>query len=398
MIRNLKTNILVLFFTITILFLIYPKILYEYLVFQMPFSDQAPQSYFADWTVIISAIKCKLLGNDVFLSNPCDYWNRAHVYGSIFLFLPFHENLNNFYNLYLPVFVNLIFLFVIISHINFKKFGQILFYVLFVFSPATLLAMERFNNDILIFLVLIYVCYLKSKSIKFILISLISLAKFYPLITSVTFFFGGINKKNLLFFAIFVSMILFIFFLDRNNLEKVFLNASQYTPSYKLAFGIQHFANFPSLNIKFFFVHLLMFSLFLMTVLFLLSFLILRNDNFLSRFSFENYNERMFFIGAIVCVATYLLQNNFIYREIFIFFILPFVFKATNQSLFAKLMLSTLILKFLLFPATFYYSMSFNNETLNIIKSIIDNLVISMLLASLTVILLKTLKSRQIQI
>ena len=36
--------------------------------------------------------------------------------------------------------------------------------------------------------------------------------------------------------------------------------------------------------------------------------------------------------------------------------------------------------------------MSFNKETLNIIKSIIDNLVISMLLASLTIILLKILK------
>ena len=69
MITNLKTNILVLFFTIIILFLIYPKILYEYFVFQMPFSDQAPQSYFADLTVIISAIKCKLLGKDVFLNN-----------------------------------------------------------------------------------------------------------------------------------------------------------------------------------------------------------------------------------------------------------------------------------------------------------------------------------------
>ena len=396
MIRNLKTNILVLFFTIIILFLIYPKVLYEYFVFQMPFSDQAPQSYFADWTVIISAIKCKLLGNDVFLNNSCDYWGRAHVYGSIFLLLPFHENLNNFYNLYLPIFFNLIFLFIIISHINFKKFGQILFYVLFVFSPATLLAMERFNNDILIFLVLIYVCYLKSNTIKFILISLISLAKFYPLITSVAFFFRGINKKNLLFFAIFVSTILFIFFIDRNNLEKVFLNASQYTPSYKLAFGIQHFANFPSLNIKFSFVHLLMFSLFLMTVLFLLSFLILRNDNFLSRFSFENYNERMFFTGAIVCIATYLLQNNFIYREIFIFLTIPFVFKTTNQSFFAKLLFLILILKFLLYPATFYYSMSHNIEILNIIKSIIDNLIISMMLATLVVILLKILKSRQI--
>ena len=281
-------------------------------------------------------------------------------------------------------------------NIKLKKIGQILFYVLFIFSPATLLAMERFNNDILIFLVLIYVCYLKSNTIKFILISLISLAKFYPLITSVAFFFRGINKKNLLFFAIFVSTILFIFFIDRNNLEKVFLNASQYTPSYKLAFGIQHFANFPSLNIKFSFVHLLMFSLFLMTILFLLSFLILSKDNFLSRFSFENYNERMFFTGAIVCIATYLLQNNFIYREIFIFLTIPFVFKTTNQSFFAKLLFSILILKFLLYPATFYYSMTHNLETLNIIKSIIDNFIMSMMLAILVRILLKTFKGNQI--
>jgi len=396
MFKNLKINILVLLFTVIILFLIYPKILYEYFVFQMPFSDQAPQSYFADWTVITSAIKCTLLGNDVFLNNPCDYWGRAHVYGSIFLLLPFHENLNNFYNLYLPIFFNLIFLFVIISHFNFKKIGQILFCFLFIFSPATLLAMERFNNDILIFLILIYVCYLKSNTIKFILISLISLAKFYPFITSVAFFFKGINKKNLLFFITFVSIILFIFFVDRNNLEKVFLNAGQYTPSYKLTFGIQHFANFPSLNIKFSFVHLLMFSLFLMTVLFLLSFLILKNDNFLSRFSFENYDERMFFIGTIVCVTTYLLQNNFIYREIFIFLTLPFLFKTSTKSIYAKILISVLTVKFLLFPATFYYSMSYNAETLNIIKSIIDNLIMSMMLAILVGILLKTFKGNQI--
>ncbi len=396
MFKNLKINILVLLFTVIILFLIYPKILYEYFVFQMPFSDQAPQSYFADWTVITSAIKCTLLGNDVFLNNPCDYWGRAHVYGSIFLLLPFHENLNNFYNLYLPIFFNLIFLFVIISHFNFKKIGQILFCFLFIFSPATLLAMERFNNDILIFLILIYVCYLKSNTIKFILISLISLAKFYPFITSVAFFFKGINKKNLLFFITFVSIILFIFFVDRNNLEKVFLNAGQYTPSYKLTFGIQHFANFPSLNIKFSFVHLLMFSLFLMTVLFLLSFLILKNDNFLSRFSFENYDERMFFIGTIVCVTTYLLQNNFIYREIFIFLTLPFLFKTSTKSIYAKILISVLTVKFLLFPTTFYYSMSYNAETLNIIKSIIDNLIMSMMLAILVGILLKIFKGNQI--
>ena len=174
----------------------------------------------------------------------------------------------------------------------------------------------------------------------------------------------------------------FIAILSKKNSAKIFLSIL--------------FLYFFSLNIKFSFVHLLMFSFFLMTVLFLLSFLILSTDNFLSRFSFENYNERMFFIGAIVCIGTYLLQNNFIYREIFIFLTLPFLFKTTDQSLFAKLLLLILILKFLLYPATFYYSMVRNLETLNIIKSIIDNFIMSMMLAILVGILLRTFKGNQI--
>ena len=62
-----------------------------------------------------------------------------------------------------------------------------------------------------------------------------------------------------------------------------------------------------------------MFSLLLMSVLFLLCYVILKKDRFIREFDFENYDDRLFFIGIIVCVFTYLLLNNFIYREIFIF-------------------------------------------------------------------------------
>ncbi len=147
---NLKINILVFFLSITVFLLIYPHIFYKYFVLQMPFSEQAPQSYFADWTVIISANKCKLFGYDVFMENPCDFWNRKHVYGSILLFIPYSTNFNNLYSIYLPIFFNLLFLYVVISHINFKKIEQVLIYILFIFSPATLLAIERFNFDVII--------------------------------------------------------------------------------------------------------------------------------------------------------------------------------------------------------------------------------------------------------
>jgi hypothetical protein len=44
---------------------------------------------FTDWTVILQANLCYEKGFDVFLDNPCDYWQRKHVYGEILLYLPF---------------------------------------------------------------------------------------------------------------------------------------------------------------------------------------------------------------------------------------------------------------------------------------------------------------------
>ncbi len=390
---NLKINILVFFLSIAVILLIYPHIFYKYFVLQMPFSDQAPQSYFADWTVIISAMKCKLQGYDVFLDNPCDFWNRKHVYGSILLFLPYSTNFNNLYSIYLPIFFNLLFLYVVISHINFKKIEQVLIYILFIFSPATLLAVERFNIDVLIFLILLLICYLRSNLFKSILIVMISLAKFYPVITSIVFLFKGISKKNLSYLFMTVAFVTLIFFFDSNNLTKVFSNISQATANYQLAFGIMHFSNFPILNTKFPVEHLLIFSVSLMSIIFFLSYLILKKDEFLKDFNFEIYSDKLFFIGSSVCIFTYLLLSNFIYREIFIFLAFPFLFKMINQSIFSKFFVLAIFVKLILSPFTFYYSFSLDNETLNIIKSLLDNLIISLMLASTVSILFIRLKS-----
>ena len=390
---NFKIHILVFFLSIAVFLLIYPHIFYKYFVLQMPFSDQATQSYFADWTVIISANKCKLLGYDVFMENPCDFWNRKHVYGSILLFLPYSTNFNNLYSIYLPIFFNLLFLYVVISHINFKKIEQVLIYILFIFSPATLLAVERFNIDILIFLILLLICYLRSNLFKSILIVMISLAKFYPVITSIVFLFKGINKKNLSYLFMTVTFVTLIFFFDSNNLTKVFSNISQATANYQLAFGIMHFSNFPILNTKFPVEHLLIFSVSLMSIIFFFSYLILKKDEFLKDFNFEIYSDKLFFIGNSVCVFTYLLLSNFIYREIFIFLALPFLFKMINQSIFSKFFVLAIFVKLILSPFTFYYSFSLDNETLNIVKSLLDNLIISLMLASTVSILFIRLKS-----
>ena len=393
---NFKIHILVFFLSIAVILLIYPHIFYKYFVLQMPFSDQVPQSYFADWTALISAAKCNLLGYDVFMENPCDSWNRKHVYGTIFLLLPYSDNLSDFYSFYLPIFFNLLFLYVVISHINFYKIEQVIIYILFIFSSATLLAIERFNFDVIIFLTLLLICYLRSNILKLILITVITLAKFYPIIISISLFFKGSSKKNILYFIAFLSLVSLIFFLDRDNLAKVFSNVSQMEADHHLAFGIMHFANFPSLNDQFPFEHLLIFSISLMSIVYFFSYLVLKKDKFLSNFNFEIYSDRLFFIGGVVCVSTYLLLSNYIYREIFIFLTLPYLLKTINQSHFAKITILLIVTKLVLSPFTFYYIYSLNNDTLNIIKSLLDNLIMSIILASLVNVFFTRLKKLKI--
>ena len=128
----------------------------------------------------------------------------------------------------------------------------------------------------------------------------------------------------------------------------------------------------------------------------LLSYLILKRDKFLSNFNFEIYTDKLFFIGGVVCAFTYLLFSNYIYREIFIFLTLPFLFKMINQSNFAKFTILLILTKLVLSPFTFYYIFSLNNDALNIIKSLLDNLIMSMMLASLVSILFIKLKEFKI--
>ena len=392
MLKDKLKNFIVFLLSIIILYLIYPKVLYKYFVYPMPFSEISPQSYFADWTVITSAIKCNLQGYDVFLNNPCDFWNRNHVYGSFFLLFPFNQGLINLYNIYIPIIFNILFLLIINFHFDFNKKKQIIYYLLFVFSPSTLLAIERFNNDILIFLILVLICYLKSNFLKLILLISLSVTKFYPMIASIVLLFKGINKKNIIYFFSFFLIVFSIFFMDLENIIKIFQNKKQFTASYKLSFGLSHFPSLPIFNQKFSIEQLYILSTFIFSVSFLLSYVISKIDKVYDYFTFSKNSDRLYFIGSSICISTYLIFSNYIYREIFIFFALPFLFNTNNKSNFSKIMLFLILLKYLIYPLTYHLSFFYNNDLLNIVKSLLDNLIVSFMLGSLINILFNKFK------
>ena len=78
-----------LFFSSIIYFLITKQIIYPTII---PMVKNGIINVFADWTVILNANICQEKGYDTYINNPCDPWNRKHVYGEILLYIPFISN------------------------------------------------------------------------------------------------------------------------------------------------------------------------------------------------------------------------------------------------------------------------------------------------------------------
>ena len=64
MLKDKKYNIAFILFIVLIIYLIFPKILYY--VFVYPLAVNETVYLFGDWSVIFSAIECKLSGFDIF--------------------------------------------------------------------------------------------------------------------------------------------------------------------------------------------------------------------------------------------------------------------------------------------------------------------------------------------
>ena len=159
---------------------------------------------FADWSGIMDSIECHNRGFDVYLNNPCDHWGREMVYGKILLYLPLVEKFTIFYYLILPLTLNFVFIFIIVSFFNYKNKYEYLSIGFLLLNFPTLLAIERANFDILIF-ISFYLLSISNKSyINHIIVCLSSLIKFYP-ITSLSIFLFD-RKINRSFMNILLSI------------------------------------------------------------------------------------------------------------------------------------------------------------------------------------------------
>lgn len=358
-------SIILIFF---LFYLIFPNILFNYFV--PPIIKNNLLQLFGDWTVIISAIKCKSLGYDVFVNNPCDILGRRHVYGSILLHIPFFEEYKKFYIYHFPLIINFIFILVVCSHFNFKNLKEFLFCFFFIFNPSTLLAIERLNIDIFIFLSIVFLCNFRKNIYNLILITLLTISKFYPLVIAPLFFLVEKKKKLLIkfiYFTVFLALVSFLLYLDMENIIKIFNNTKQFTANYRFSFSFFALSKIPLIRNIFSINLVIIFSIVLSFIFVFFGFYSSKKIKLEKKFLLErslNYRELLFLISSGTLVSTYFAFNNIFYREIFLFGLVPLALELEKQKLFFKNFVNFVSFLYLFFSFSAYFSIFKKNDFL----------------------------------
>src|SRR5262245_38114554 len=140
---------------------------------------------FADWHAVLSAADCHKLGLDVFVENPCDYWFRKHVYGSLWLQLG-NLGLGTRDVPWSGLVINAVFMALAVAVINPSNRSEVFIGAAILLSPAIMLTIERANNDLIIFSFVILTAWLVASRYRcgqiggLLLTLLLAFLKFYP--------------------------------------------------------------------------------------------------------------------------------------------------------------------------------------------------------------------------
>ena len=386
MTRSIINVFLAIFFSGIIALLIYKKILYPTIV---PMVFDVTLYIFGDWSHIIYANTCVKEGIDVYIENPCDPWGRKHTYGQILLNLPFVEKFKKIYLFYIPILINFIFILLIVIFFNTYKTKKNYFILFFIFSIPFLLAIERANIDVLIFLILFVLCRYKNLILNYFLILLSFAMKFYPIFFGIVLLFKKSFKqilKNVT--VLFLLIIVFILF-QSEIFIKVFNNQSSFTAEGVYEFSFRGLiATIKDFNILYggreqnVVKYLLIFVLFGLPVFFYTKYFlkIMQNNAFVVEiFETDNFENRIYLASSITLIICYILVQNWFYREIFFIGLIPWIFSNDyKKNSFIDILFYSILIKFILttifaiLVQNYYFIFLNFNLLLTFLKHLID--------------------------
>jgi len=109
---------------------------------------------FLDIHAVLAAAECQREGMDVYVSNPCDAIGRPHVYSPLWLAItPVFFGTRA--TLWVGLSLDLLFIVSLASVLRPRTPREMLVYGLAVLSPTTVYALERANNDLVVFLLIL---------------------------------------------------------------------------------------------------------------------------------------------------------------------------------------------------------------------------------------------------
>jgi hypothetical protein len=269
--------------------------------------------FFADIRTITGVNETLSYGFDPLLLNPGDPWNRAMNYPRIWQYIAQLLNLNQSHAIYFG-FINIsLFILGFLLFVNKIRLSVITGVALLLgfFSPATILAMERGNIDLIIFFLFSFsLCYISNKLIHPAIILFASILKIFPVFALISLirFEKKIFLKLLLFFLAAFTLYFFITFND----IKLIING---TPSSSiLSYGIKTIPNAFDMDLgPYFYIFIVFTSIWYC----------FKKSQFSSHIELNNEYIDSFRIGSIIYLMTFLVGINWDYRLIFLLFTIP---------------------------------------------------------------------------
>jgi hypothetical protein len=278
---------------------------------------------FNDLRVITSAVDCFRSGKDPLFEGNCNPY-LVYNYPRLWYLLKYLGvgAEHTFFLAFLSISAFLTSLFSIIKRQGLFKSG---YWALLIISPPVVLAIERSNNDIIIFSLLIASLFLLNKNgitkyAGYFLLLLSSLLKLYPVFALLVIFreTKSIRIKTGLVLAI---PLLFYLILGFDELSQIYLLSPK--PSGIHAFGSLTWINNLHLDINSTgetHSGLLIIAYSLIAVAFILSLILNKKFNTPTPGSF---NLDAFRIGAAIYIGCFIIGNNFNYRLIFLLLCIP---------------------------------------------------------------------------
>jgi hypothetical protein len=299
--------------------------------------------YFADLRSIQGAIISSELGLNPQENNPGDPWGRIMNYPQVWLEIAKIFNITN--DLHFLIFGVAILMSFIICCIELLRRFPNIFLLISLFSSSTLLAVERGNNDLLIFS-LVFISLFMSQKLQACIVLIAIILKIYPVFSIIN---HSLSKKKWIVYLLIILIIVllyspqFTYILEGNTASGSKSYGLQLSFEIFMVFRSQFSDKFVSKNDMYFDIIFLSVAIFMLFIVFTQRKQIYKLISIdCPEITAKSLEARMFLAGAGIYCGTFIFSTNHDYRLIFLIMCFPFL-QIINKFIF-KILLPMLII------------------------------------------------------